>query len=167
MVKKNTPTYKIDDFIVYPTHGTGKIVRIENEVFDGKKIDFYVINFEQDRLLLRVPKEKAEELGLRKTSSKVRIKAAISALKTPRKSSTLMWSRRAEEYQLKINSGDPVKLAEVLRDLYKGGEKEQEQSYSERQIYKSAMERLAREYAAIEKTDEDSAAKKLEKVLGH
>jgi len=77
-----------------------------------------------------------------------------------------MWSRRAEEYQLKINSGDPVQLAEVLRDLYKG-EKEQEQSYSERQIYKSAMERLAREYAAIEKTDEDSATKKLEKALGH
>ena len=136
-------------------------MKIENEVFDGKKIDFYVINFEQDRLLLRVPKEKAEELGLRRTSSKDRIKAAISALK-----STLMWSRRAEEYQLKINSGDPVQLAEVLRDLYKG-EKEQEQSYSERQIYKSAMERLAREYAAIEKTDEDSATKKLEKVLGH
>ena len=77
-----------------------------------------------------------------------------------------MWSRRAEEYQSKINSGDPVQLAEVLRDLYKG-EKEQEQSYSERQIYKSAMERLAREYAAIEKTDEDSATKKLEKALGH
>ncbi|MED5339535.1 MAG: CarD family transcriptional regulator [Pseudomonadota bacterium] len=166
MVKKNTPTYKIDDFIVYPTHGTGKIVKIENEVFDGKKIDFYVINFEQDRLLLRVPKEKAEELGLRRTSSKDRIKEAINALKTPRRASTLMWSRRAEEYQLKINSGDPVQLAEVLRDLYKG-EKEQEQSYSERQIYKSAMERLAREYAAIEKTDEDSATKKLEKVLGH
>jgi len=78
----------------------------------------------------------------------------------------LMWSRRAEEYQSKINSGDPVQLAEVLRDLYKG-EKEQEQSYSERQIYKSAMERLAREYAAIENTDEESATKKLEKVLGH
>ena len=166
MAKKGTETYKVNDFIVYPTHGTGKIVKIENEVFDGEKINFYVINFEQDRLLLRVPKAKAKELGLRKTSSKDRIKAAITTLRSPRKSSSLMWSRRAEEYQVKINSGDPVQLAEVLRDLYKGA-KEQEQSYSERQIYKSAMERLDREYAAIESTDEDSATKKLEKVLGH
>ena len=109
----------MDDFIFYPTHCSVNIVNIENEVFDGKKIDFYVINFEQDRLLLRVPKEKAEELGLRRTSSKDRIKEAINALKTPRRASTLMWSRRAEEYQLKINSGDPVQLAEVLREITK------------------------------------------------
>ncbi|MEO1090422.1 MAG: CarD family transcriptional regulator [Pseudomonadota bacterium] len=152
------------DYIVYPSHGVGRITAVEKETIAGIDLEMYVVSFEQDRLILRVPVDKVAKSGMRKLSSKEKIHSALETLKTkirPRRS--VMWSRRAQEYEAKINSGDPVAIAEVVRELHKA--EDQEQSYSERQMYRAALERLAREVAAIDRTDEEQATVKLEKVL--
>jgi CarD family transcriptional regulator len=152
------------DYIVYPSHGVGRITAIEKETIAGIDLEMFVVSFEQDRLILRVPVDKVAKSGMRKLSSKEKIHSALETLKTrikPRRS--VMWSRRAQEYEAKINSGDPVAIAEVVRELHKT--EDQEQSYSERQMYRAALERLAREVAAIDRTDEVQATAKLEKVL--
>lgn len=154
------------DFVVYPAHGVGYVEGVETQIIAGMEITLYTISFEKDRMRLKLPVSKVKASGLRKLSSKDRLKDALSTLQGRSQVRRIMWSRRAQEYEAKINSGDPVAIAEVLRDLKKADD-QGEQSYSERQIYQAALERLAREVAAIEKIDEKKAAEKLEAVLGN
>jgi len=154
------------DFVVYPAHGVGFVEGIETTMIAGMEITLYTICFEKDRMRLKLPVSKVKSSGLRKLSSKDRLKDALGTLQGRSQTRRVMWSRRAQEYEAKINSGDPVAIAEVLRDLRKDTD-EAEQSYSERQIYQAALERLAREVAAIEKIDEKKAAEKLEAVLSN
>jgi len=152
------------DFVVYPTHGVGKVVDIETQEYSGHKLRLFVISFDRDRMTLRVPTDKAGVSGLRKLSSKKIMENALTTLKGRAKVKRTMWSRRAQEYEAKINSGDPVSIAEVIRDLRRNSS-QADQSYSERQMYQAALDRLAREFAAIEKIDEETATSRLEKIM--
>lgn len=154
-----------DDFVVYPAHGVGRIEGVETAKIGGMEVRLYAVNFEKERMRLKIPVMKAEESGLRRLSTNKHMKDAIDTLKGRARIRRTMWSRRAQEYETKINSGDPVAIAEVLRDLKRSND-ESEQSYSERQIYQSALERLAREVAAVQNITEIKAAAKLEKLLG-
>ena len=161
--KKNTE-FKIGEIVVYPKHGVGEIMSIENMEISSIKTQFYVVKMEQAKLIIRVPLDKKEEVGLRKISSKKIIEEVFSILKLRPKIRRSMWSRRAQEYDAKIFSGDPVKIGEVVRDLYRKNS-QPEQSYSERQMFQVALERLAREVAAVEKTDYFQATEKIEITL--
>tara|TARA_B100000676_G_C18069893_1_gene843558 strand:- start:2235 stop:2801 length:567 start_codon:yes stop_codon:yes gene_type:complete len=152
------------DYVVYPTHGVGKVLEIENQEYSGHKLKLYVIEFDRDRMILRVPTDKAEVSGLRRLSSKKTIEKALTILKGRARVKRTMWSRRAQEYELKINSGDPLAIAEVVRDLYRNTG-QPDQSFSERQIYEAALDRLACEVGAVEKTDLEIATEKLESIL--
>ncbi len=156
--------YSVGDYVVYPAHGVGRISSIEFHSHGEHKIQLYAINFDKERMTLKVPVGKARRSGLRKLSSRERIKSALETLKGPSRVRRTMWSRRAQEYEAKINSGDPVSIAEVVRDLYRHAD-QPEQSYSERQIYQAALERLSRELAAVERIDEQNATHRLEQVL--
>ncbi|MEJ0063890.1 MAG: CarD family transcriptional regulator [Alphaproteobacteria bacterium] len=156
--------FKKGDFVVYPVHGVGRVEGIESFAVSGSSVTLYSIMFEQDRMRLKVPVMKAKTAGLRRLSSKDRIKDAVTTLQGRARVRRVMWSRRAQEYETKINSGDPVSIAEVVRDLHRGSD-QPEQSYSERQIYQAALERLARELAAVEKIDQAKAAEKIEAVM--
>lgn len=153
------------DYVVYPAHGVGQIEGVEEQTISGMKVKLYAIVFEKDRMRLKIPVVKAQTSGLRKLTSSSRLKDAIKTLKGKARIRRTMWSRRAQEYETKINSGDPVAIAEVLRDLKRSND-DDDQSYSERQIYQAALERLAREVAAVEKITEDKAVVKLEKMMG-
>lgn len=153
------------DYVVYPAHGVGQIDGIETTTIGGMKVSLYAITFEKDRMRLKIPVIKAKTSGLRKLSSANRLKDAMKTLQGRARIRRTMWSRRAQEYELKINSGDPVAIAEVLRDLKRSTD-DTEQSYSERQIYQSALQRLAREVAAVQSITEIQAAEKLEVILG-
>jgi CarD family transcriptional regulator len=156
--------FEAGDYVVYPSHGVGQIRSIESETIAGIDLEMYVVSFENERLILRVPVNKVAKSGMRKLSSKDKIGSAMAALRSkPRPRKQVMWSRRAQEYEAKINSGDPVSIAEVVRELHRA--EDVDQSYSERQMYRAALERLAREVAAIERIDEQQATEKLEKVL--
>ncbi|MEQ8665456.1 MAG: CarD family transcriptional regulator [Rhodospirillales bacterium] len=157
-------SYKAGDFVVYPTHGVGKVEGIETQEIAGEKLRLIVISFDRDRMILRVPVKKASESGLRKLSSKKRMESALTTLKGRARVKRAMWSRRAQEYEAKINSGDPIAIAEVVRDLFRNVG-QPDQSFSERQIYEAARDRLACELAAVEKTDVEKATVKLEQVL--
>ena len=157
--------FSAGDYVVYPAHGVGLIENIETQTIGGMQIKLYAIAFEKDRMRLKVPVFKAQTSGLRRLSSENRLKDAIKTLKGKARIRRTMWSRRAQEYETKINSGDPVAIAEVLRDLKRSND-DQEQSYSERQIYQSALQRLAREVAAVERITEIQATAQLEKILG-
>jgi CarD family transcriptional regulator len=152
------------DYVVYPTHGVGKVTGVEKQEIAGFNLQLFVILFESEKMTLRVPVEKVADSGLRKISSKDKMMAVIGTLKGRARSKRTMWSRRAQEYEAKINSGDPVAIAEVVRDLYRAPG-QPEQSYSERQMYEAALERLVNEYALVEKLDVDAATQKLENVL--
>ena len=152
------------DFVVFPAHGVGRVDGVETLQIAGQEVSLYAITFEKERMRLKVPISKAKSSGLRRLSSKERLKSALETLEGRARVKRTMWSRRAQEYEAKINSGDPVSIAEVLRDLRRNAD-QSEQSYSERQIYQSALERLARELAAVEKIDEQKAAQRLEAVL--
>ncbi|KLN62530.1 CarD family transcriptional regulator [Kiloniella spongiae] len=156
--------YSAGDYVVYPTHGVGRVQGIETQEISGVTLELLIVTFEQDRMTLRVPLARAESSGLRKLSSRKLMEDALTTLKGRSRAKRTMWSRRAQEYEAKINSGDPVSIAEVVRDLHRGPE-QPEQSFSERQMYQAALERLAREFAAVEDIDEDSAAVKLEEML--
>jgi CarD family transcriptional regulator len=164
MARKSETAFEEGDFVVYPTHGVGRILGTEERDVDGTTLEMLVVRFEQDRMTLRVPMEKAKSLGLRTLSSKRQMEQAITTLQGKAKVRRTMWSRRAQEYETKIKSGDPVSIAEVVRDLHRR-ENQSEQSYSERQMYQAALERLAREFAAIEKIDQDVAALRLEDLM--
>ena len=156
--------YNAGDYVVYPTHGVGRVQGIETQEISGVTLDLLIVTFEQDRMTLRVPLVRAESSGLRKLSSRKLMEDALTTLKGRSRAKRTMWSRRAQEYEAKINSGDPVLIAEVVRDLHRGPE-QPEQSFSERQMYQAALERLARELAAVEDIDENAAAGKLEEML--
>ncbi|MBM09363.1 MAG: CarD family transcriptional regulator [Magnetovibrio sp.] len=162
MVK--APTYKAGDFVVYPTHGVGKVTGIEKLEIAGQKLDLVIITFDRDRMTLRVPVDKAPTSGLRKLSSKKIMEDAMTTLQGRARIKRTMWSRRAQEYEAKINSGDPISIAEVVRDLHRNVG-QPDQSFSERQIYEAARDRLASELAAVDKTDIEEATEKLETVL--
>ena len=162
--KKIIKLFKIGEVVVYPKHGVGEIVRIESMEISSIKTKFYVVKMEQAKLTIRVPLDKQVEVGLRKISSKKIIEEVFSTLKLKPKIRRIMWSRRAQEYEAKIFSGDPIKIGEVVRDLYRKNS-QPEQSYSERQMFQVALERLAREVAAVEKTDYFQATEKIETTL--
>lgn len=164
MARKSDAAFEEGDFVVYPTHGVGRILGTETREVAGIELEMLVVRFEQDRMTLRVPMEKAKTLGLRTLSSSKQMDQAITTLCGKARVRRTMWSRRAAEYETKIKSGDPVSIAEVVRDLHRRTN-QSEQSYSERQMYQAALERLAREYAAIEKIDQEAAALKLEDMM--
>ena len=152
------------DYVVYPTHGVGRVLGIEKQEIAGFSLQLFVISFESEKMTLRVPVEKVKDSGLRKLSSRDKMQTAMTTLKGRARSKRTMWSRRAQEYEAKINSGDPVSIAEVVRDLHRAAG-QPDQSYSERQMYEAALERLADELALVEKIDRDSATEKLESML--
>ena len=156
------PAFDVGDYVVYPKHGVGRVIELQSEEIAGMQLELYVLRFEKERMTLRVPVNKVEAIGMRKLSSDKTLREAMETLKGKPKVKRTMWSRRAQEYEAKINSGDLVSIAEVTRDLFRP-EDQPEQSYSERQIFEAASSRLARELAAMEKTDEPAA---LQKILG-
>lgn len=164
MADNDNNDFVTGDCVVYPVHGVGRIEGVEAHTIGGISVKFYNIVFDKDRMKLKLPVAKAESSGLRKLSSSDRIDDAIKTLQERARVKRTMWSRRAQEYETKINSGDPIAIAEVLRDLKRSND-EAEQSYSERQIYQSALERLARELAAVSDITEVQATERLEKML--
>jgi len=156
--------FTVGDYVVYPKHGVGRVVELLEQEIAGMQLELYVLRFEKERMTLRVPVNKVEAIGMRKLSSDKTLKEAMETLKGKPRVKRTMWSRRAQEYEAKINSGDLVSIAEVTRDLFRP-EDQPEQSYSERQIFEAASSRLARELAAMEKTDEPTALKKILAVL--
>jgi CarD family transcriptional regulator len=156
--------FRTNEYIVYPAHGVGRIVAIEEQEIAGATLELFVINFEKDKMTLRVPTGKLETVGMRKLSEEKTVKRALTTLKGKARIKRTMWSRRAQEYEAKINSGNLVAIAEVVRDLYRS-EAQPEQSYSERQLYEAALDRMAREIAAVERLDEASAIAKIDDVL--
>lgn len=156
--------FKTNEFIVYPAHGVGRIVGIEEQEIAGMSLELFVITFDKEKLTLRVPTGKLESVGMRKLADDGIVKKAMDTLKGRARVKRTMWSRRAQEYVAKINSGDLVSIAEVVRDLYRS-EAQPEQSYSERQLYEDALDRMAREIAAVEKLDERGAVQRITDVL--
>ncbi|GHU19435.1 CarD family transcriptional regulator [Alphaproteobacteria bacterium] len=151
-------------FVVYPAHGVGVIKGIETQNISGSELKVMVISFDKDKMVVRLPINKYTAKKVRKLCTHDEMTAAIDCLRAPTKAKKTMWSRRAQEYESKINSGDPISIAQVVRDLHRSAS-QPEHSYSERQIYQEALCRLMREYAAVEHIDEDQAMKNLEKVL--
>ncbi|MDH5453484.1 MAG: CarD family transcriptional regulator [Paracoccaceae bacterium] len=164
MSKTKRSDFRPNDFVVYPAHGVGKIMSIEEQEVAGLKLELFVIAFEKDKMTLRVPTDKATEIGMRQLSSPDLISKALDTLKGKAKVKRAMWSRRAQEYEQKINSGDLMAIAEVVRDLHRTDD-QREQSYSERQLYEAALERLTREVAAVSGVDEAGAQKTVGDVL--
>lgn len=163
---KKTPSlvFNAGEYVVYPTHGVGKVSDISKQSIAGTELELLVVNFDKDKMTLRIPMTKVEHVGLRKISEEATINDALTTLKGKAKVKKVMWSRRAQEYENKINSGSPVAIAEVVRDLYRN-ENLAEQSYSERQIYEQALERLASEVAVFDNTSLETANKKILDIL--
>jgi len=166
--EKKLPTqrqgFKTTEFVVYPAHGVGQILAIEEQEIAGAKLELFVINFIKDKMTLRVPTAKVANVGMRKLSDPTLVKKALETLKGRARVKRTMWSRRAQEYEAKINSGDIVAIAEVVRDLYRS-ESQPEQSYSERQLYEAALDRLSREIAVVQHSTETEAVKEIEAQL--
>lgn len=156
--------YQSGDFVVYPTHGVGVVKGTETQEVGDLKVEVIVIHFGSERMTLRVPTERAKKSGLRPICDLDEFTNAMQVLKGKAKIKRTMWSRRAQEYEAKINSGDPILIAEVVRDLYRGAD-QSNQSFSERQIYQSALSRFARELAAIKGVEENEAERNIEEVL--
>ncbi|MGE4611264.1 MAG: CarD family transcriptional regulator [Paracoccaceae bacterium] len=161
---KSDLMFSPNDYVVYPSHGVGKVVSIEEQEIAGLMLEMFVISFEKDKMTLRVPTDKAESVGMRPLSSPDVVEHAMRTLKGRARVKRAMWSRRAQEYEQKINSGDLIMIAEVVRDLHRSDD-QREQSYSERQLYEAALERLTREVTAVDGGDEDAAQKKINDVL--
>ena len=156
--------FKTNEFIVYPAHGVGQIMSIEEQEVAGARLELFVINFVKDKMTLRVPTSKVASVGMRKLAETPMVKRALETLKGRARIKRTMWSRRAQEYEAKINSGDIVAIAEVVRDLYRS-ETQPEQSYSERQLYEAALDRLSREVSAVQRITETEAIKEIEAML--
>ena len=163
-VEKKKPEFRTNDWVVYPAHGVGRIISVVEQEVAGMKLELFVINFDKDKMTLRVPVAKATSIGMRRLSSPDVVATALQTLKGRARIKRTMWSRRAQEYEAKINSGDLISIAEVVRDLHRASG-QPEQSYSERQLYEAALGRMAREVAAVERIDEDAAVKRLEVAL--
>ncbi|KIC48361.1 MULTISPECIES: CarD family transcriptional regulator [Tateyamaria] len=164
MTKSKKLDFRPNEYVVYPAHGVGQITSVEKQEVAGIELELFVITFEKDKMTLRVPTNKATEIGMRALSSPDVISQAMKTLKGKAKVKRAMWSRRAQEYEQKINSGDLIAIAEVVRDLHRTDD-QREQSYSERQLYEAALERLTREVAAVSGGDEIAAAKEVDEVL--
>jgi CarD family transcriptional regulator len=156
--------FEVGSWVVYPAHGVGRLDGIDSFDINNEKVEFFVVSFAKNNLVVRLPVKKAIDSGLRHIFSKKDFDTAIEILSQKARRKRTMWSKRAQEYEAKINSGDPVAIAEVIRDLYRNGN-ESTQSFSERQIYQNALDRFARELAIIESVDDESAAKKIETIL--
>ncbi len=156
--------FRLNEFVVYPAHGVGQIIAIEEQEVAGFKLELFVINFSKDKLTLRVPTSKVSGVGMRKISDLDTARRSLEILTGRARVKRTMWSRRAQEYETKINSGDINAIAEVVRDLYRS-EAQPEQSYSERQLYEAALDRMVREIAAVQKSDEIDALKAVEAQL--
>ena len=164
MSKSKKYDFRPNEFVVYPAHGVGQIVTIEEQEVAGLVLELFVISFEKDKMTLRVPTNKAVEVGMRSLSSPDVVSKAMTTLKGKARVKRAMWSRRAQEYEQKINSGDLIAIAEVVRDLHRTDD-QREQSYSERQLYEAALERLTREFAAVSGDDEATAQQQINDVL--
>ena len=164
MSKAKKSEFRPNDYVVYPAHGVGQIVSIEEQEIAGLTLELFVISFEKDKMTLRVPTNKAADVGMRTLSSPDVVSKAMTTLKGKARVKKAMWSRRAQEYEQKINSGDLIAIAEVVRDLHRADD-QREQSYSERQLYEAALERLTREVAAVNGADESEAQKEVGEVL--
>ncbi len=156
--------FKTGEAIVYPAHGVGTISAIEEQEVAGMKLELFVIDFEKDKMRLKVPVAKAVSIGMRKLSEGDFVERALKVVQGKARVKRTMWSRRAQEYEQKIHSGDLMSIAEVVRDLHRSDD-QREQSYSERQLYEAALDRLTREVAAVGGLDEAGAQKKVESVL--
>jgi CarD family transcriptional regulator, regulator of rRNA transcription len=166
LLKKATQRqgFKTNEYIVYPAHGVGQITSIEEQEVAGYKLELFVISFVKDKMTLRVPIAKIASVGMRKLAEPTIVRRALETLKGRARIKRTMWSRRAQEYEAKINSGDIVAISEVVRDLYRS-EQQPEQSYSERQLYEAALDRLSREIAAVQRVTETEAVKEIEAAL--
>jgi len=162
--RRSANGFRINEFIVYPAHGVGQIIDITDQEIAGMNLELFVVNFEKEKMVLRVPLEKAKQVGMRKLADNSVMEGAMKTLRGRARVKRTMWSRRAQEYEAKINSGDLIATAEVVRDLFRN-ENQPEQSYSERQLYEAALERMAREVATVNKTTDDEAILLLEAVL--
>ena len=156
--------FRTNEFIVYPSHGVGQILAIEEQEVAGAKLELFVINFVKDKMTLRVPTAKIASVGMRKLAEPPLVRRALETLKGRARIKRTMWSRRAQEYEAKINSGDIVAIAEVVRDLYRS-DTQPEQSYSERQLYEAALDRLSREISVVQRITETEAIKEIEAAL--
>ena len=157
-------SFDVGDYVVYPKHGVGRVIELQKQEIAGTSLELYVLRFEKERMTLRVPLTKATGAGLRRLSSRKIMETALKTLKGRSRVKRTMWSRRAQEYEAKINSGDLVSIAEVTRDLFRADD-QPEQSYSERQIFEAASSRLARELGAMEESDEKTAQAKILQIL--
>ena len=164
-VRTESQGFNTSEFVVYPAHGVGQILAIEEQVVAGAKLELFVINFVKDKMTLRVPTAKIANVGMRKLSEPALVKQALETLKGLKQCQPSEWSVRAQEYEAKINSGDIVAIAEVVRDLY-GSESHPEQAYSERQLYEAALDRLSREIAVVQHMTEADAVREIEGYLG-
>ncbi len=156
--------FKIGELVVYPAHGVGKITNVEEQEIAGAKLELYIVDFEKEKLRLKVPTNRAEQKGMRHLADRSLIEQAMKVIRGRARIKRTMWSRRAQEYDAKINSGDLISVAEVVRDLYRS-DRQPEQSYSERQLFEQALARFARELAAVRKVDEDQCIRELEEYL--
>jgi CarD family transcriptional regulator len=163
-MSKSNNDFHPNEYVVYPAHGVGQIVSIEEQEIAGLTLELFVISFAKDKMTLRVPTHKATEVGMRSLSSPDVVSRAMDTLKGKARVKRAMWSRRAQEYEQKINSGDLISIAEVVRDLHRGDD-QREQSYSERQLYEAALERLTRELAAVDGIEESGAQERVDSVL--
>ena len=163
-MSKKKLDFQVDQFVVYPSHGVGKVTGIEEQEIAGVALELYVMTFEKDKMTLRVPTHKAIEVGMRPLAPPDVVAKAMATLRGKAKVKRAMWSRRAQEYEQKINSGDLIAIAEVVRDLHRTDD-QREQSYSERQLYEAALERLTREIAAANGASESDAVDELTSVL--
>ncbi len=152
------------DYVVYPTHGVGKVVAVVTEEISGFDLKLFVIKFAAEKMTLRVPVSKVAESGLRTISTREKMETAMTTLRGRARAKRTMWSRRAQEYEAKINSGDPVAIAEVVRDLHRNPD-QPDQSYSERQMYEAALGRLSHELSLVEKIELDAAAERVQNHL--
>lgn len=164
MSKTKKGEFRANDFVVYPAHGVGRIITIEVQEIAGVTLELFVISFDKEKMTLRVPTAKANSVGMRVLSSPDIVGKALDTLGGRARVKRAMWSRRAQEYEQKINSGDLISIAEVVRDLHRG-EDQPEQSYSERQLYEAAIERMTREVAAVEGLDDSKAAQRMVEAL--
>lgn len=165
-LKKTTlrSDFKTGEQIVYPAHGVGSIVGVEEQEVAGMKLELFVISFEKDKMKLRVPVAKAATVGMRKLSDATTVKKALETIRGRARVKRTMWSRRAQEYEAKINSGDLIQISEVVRDLFRS-DTQPEQSYSERQLYEAALDRMSREIAAVSEISETEAVRQIEQNL--
>jgi CarD family transcriptional regulator len=156
--------FRTGESIVYPAHGVGRIIDIEDQEVAGMKLELFVISFEKDKMTLRVPVAKAATVGMRKLADEVTVERALETVRGRARVKRTMWSRRAQEYEAKINSGDLIAISEVVRDLYRS-QAQPEPSYSERQLYEQAIDRMSREVSVVEKTTEAEAVTRIEKTI--